>query len=75
MAIALRAAFLRSALVLALAMQYHFVFGPEDFGVYTPSRASPTNYEDTCKKIAEAVSSKSQVFYLGELCVLRMYCE
>lgn len=76
-AIMLGAAFrvLRFALVLALALQYHFVFGSGDFGVYTPSRPSPTNYGITCEKIAKVISSKSQVFYPGGLCVLRICCE
>jgi hypothetical protein len=65
-------AFLCSALVLAHALQDHFGFGlgDLDFAVYTPS-PSPANFEVTCENIAKAISSKSQVFYPGEL---HLYC-
>ena len=70
--ITLGAAFLCSALVLAHALQDRFRFNLGDFAVYTPS-PSPANCEVTCEKIAVAFSSKSQVFYPGELRVLRLY--
>jgi hypothetical protein len=73
MAITLGAAFrvLCSALVLAYALQDHSVFAMADFAAYTPS-LSQANCEVTCKNIAKAISSKSQVFYPGELHVLRL---
>jgi hypothetical protein len=73
MAIMLGAALVCSALVLAHALQDHSRSCLGDFAVYTPS-PSPANCEVTCEKIAKAISSKSQVFYPGELRVLRLYC-
>src|SRR6266576_5974765 len=75
MAITLGTAYLCSVLVLRLAhaLQDHSRFGLGNFAVYTPS-PSPANCEVTCEKIAKAISSKSQVFYPGELRVLRLYC-
>jgi hypothetical protein len=72
MAITLGAAFFCSALVLAHALQDCSRFGLGNFAVYTPS-PSPANCEVTCEKIAKVISSKSQVFYPGELRVLRLY--
>lgn len=69
MAITLGAVFLCSALVLAHALQVHSVFALGDFAVHTQI-PSP---EVTCENIAKVISSKSQVFYPGELCVLRLY--
>ena len=65
MAITLGAAFLCFALVLAHDLQDHSRLGPRNLAVYTlPSQA---NCEVTCEKTAKAISSKSQVFYPGEL--------
>jgi hypothetical protein len=72
MAITLGAAFLCSALILAHALKDHSVFALGDLAVYTPS-PSPANCEATCENIAKAISSKSQVFYPGELRVPRLY--
>jgi hypothetical protein len=73
MTITLGAVFLCSTLVLTHALQDRSGFGLADFTVYTPS-SSPANFEVTCERIAKAISSKSQVFYPGELRVLRLYC-
>ena len=63
MAITLGAAFLCSALVLAHTLQDHSRLGLGNFAPL-PSQA---DCEVTCEKIAEAISSRSQVFYPGEL--------
>ena len=70
MAITIGATLLCSALVLAHTLQDHSRFGLGDLGVYSPS-PSPADCEVTCEKITKAISSKSQVYYPGEL---RLYC-
>jgi hypothetical protein len=60
----LGAAFLGCALVLAEALQDHSRFGLGNFAAYAQS--SSPDYKVTCKKIAQSISSKSQVFYPGE---------
>jgi len=73
MAIALGTTFLCSALVLAHALQGHSRFGLGYLAVYSPS-PYPANCEVTCEKIVNAISSKSQVFHPGKLCVPRLHC-
>jgi hypothetical protein len=65
MIITLRAALLGCALVLVGALQDQSRFGSGNFAVYAQP-PSLTDYKVTCKKIAESISSKSQVFYPGE---------
>ena len=72
MAITLGAVFLYFALVLAHALQDRSRFGLGNFAAYTPL-PSLANRDITCEKIAMAISSKSQVFYPGELRVLHLY--
>ena len=65
-AIMLGAALLCCALLLSEALQDHSRFSLGNFVAYAQS-SSPTDYKATCKKIAESISSASQVFYPGEL--------
>jgi hypothetical protein len=70
-AIMLGTAFLCIALVLAEALQDHSRFSLGNFVAYAQSQSSsPTDYKVTCEKIAQSVSSASQVFYPGELRVV-----
>jgi hypothetical protein len=57
------------ALVLAEALQDQPGFSQENFAAYTLP-PSPAHYKATCEKIAESISSASQVFYPGELQVV-----
>ncbi|KAF8477759.1 hypothetical protein DFH94DRAFT_92260 [Russula ochroleuca] len=50
------------ALVLAEALQDHSEISQENFAAYTLS-PSPTHYKVMCEKIAQYISSASQVFY------------
>ncbi|KAF8463791.1 FAD-binding domain-containing protein [Russula ochroleuca] len=50
------------ALVLAEALQDQPGFSQENFAAYTLP-PSPAHYKATCEKIAESISSASQVFY------------
>ena len=71
----LRLAFLWHSLSLVAALQEQSRFGQGNFGAYTQS-PSPVDgkLKITCEKIARSISSKSQVFYLGELEVVGLWC-
>ena len=65
----LGAVLLWCAFGLTRALQNHSNFGQEIFAAYTLS-LSPAQtgyYEATCEKIAQSISSASQVFYPGKL--------
>jgi hypothetical protein len=72
-AIMLGAALLCCALILAEALQDHSRFSLGNFVAYAQS-SSPTDYNATCKKIAESISPASQVFYPGELRAVALLC-
>jgi hypothetical protein len=61
--------FLWCALVLAAALQDRSRFGLGNFVVYAQS-TSPADIKVSCEKIAQSISSASQVFYSGELRVI-----
>jgi hypothetical protein len=73
----LGAAFLWYSLVLIVALQDQSRFSQGNFGVYAQS-PSPADYKlkstVTCEKIAQFVSSKSQVFYPGKLEIVGLWC-
>ena len=71
----LGAALLLCALGVAQALQGHpgLGFSQQNFAAYTPSSqasSSLAHYKVTCEKIAQSISSASQVFYPGELRVV-----
>jgi hypothetical protein len=69
-------AFLWYSLVLiVVALQDQSRFSQGNFGVYTQS-PSPADYKlkNTCEKIAQFVSSKTQVFYPGKLEIVSLWC-
>ena len=57
------------ALLLAEALQDHSGFNQENFAAYT-LLPPQTHYKATCEKIAQSISTASQVFYPGELQVI-----
>ena len=67
----LGAALLLCALGVAKALQDHpgLGFSQQNFAAYTPS-SSLAHYKVTCEKIAQSISSASEVFYPGELRVV-----
>jgi hypothetical protein len=69
----LGAALLCCALILVEALQDHSRFSLGNFVAYAQS-SSPTDYNATCKKIAESISPASQVFYPGELRAVAVLC-
>ena len=68
-AIMLGVALLCCALVLAEALQDHSRFSLGNFVAYAQT-PSPTDYKGTCDAIARSISSRSQVFYPGELRII-----
>jgi hypothetical protein len=70
----LGAAFLWYSLVLIVAMQDQSRSSQGNFGAYAQS-PSPADYtlKNTCEKIAQSVSSKSQVFYPGKLEIVSLW--
>ncbi len=50
-------------------LQDHSEFSSRNFGAYAQS-SSPVDSKAICAKIAHSISSKSQVFYPGELRVV-----
>ena len=55
--------------VLAEALQDNSGFSQENFTAYTLSHL-PAHYKAACERIAQSISSASQVFYPGELQVI-----
>jgi hypothetical protein len=68
----LRASLLLCALGVAKALQDHSGFSQENFAAYTLS-PSLVHYKTTCEKIAQSISSASQVFYPGALQVIVLW--
>jgi hypothetical protein len=71
----LGATFLWYSLALIVALQEQSRFSHGNFDVYAQS-PSPADGKSktTCEKIAQSISSKSQVFYPGELEVVGLWC-
>jgi DNA-binding MurR/RpiR family transcriptional regulator len=68
----LGAALLLRALGLAKALQDHSGVSQENFAAYALSLSlwNTTHSKAACEKIAQSISSASQVFYSGELQVV-----